>query len=279
MSTVRLNDLTGREWIRFTKSWFVANPPRRTARERAHPAKFPEDLCASFIRFFTQRGMWVLDPFAGTGSALVAAVREHRGAIGVEVQPSFARLAEERVRAAEAAGDPGHRMVVADARELEQIWRRERLPPVQFVLTSPPYWDMLGKSRGGSRSAHRARAAGGLPTTYSQDPRDLGNLHDYPAFLSATVEVLQGTAAALEPGRYMVVIAQNLRDVDGRFRTLAWDLARELDRPPFQFQGERIWCQDSKPLGIWGYPSTFVPNYHHHYCLIFRRMLRAGESG
>jgi hypothetical protein len=43
------------------------------------------------------------------------------------------------------------------------------------------------------------------------------------------------------------------------------------ETPGLSFQGERIWCQDSKKLGIWGYPTVFVPNYHHHYCLIFRR--------
>lgn len=266
----RLNDLSGTEWVRFTKSWFVANPPRRTPSERSHPAKFPEELCEGFVRFFTRSGMWVLDPFAGTGSTLVAAVRHHRYAIGLEINPTFAKMAAHRVRAADSEST-GARVILADARDLDAIWSRERFPTVQLVLTSPPYWDMLGKSRGGSRSAHRDRAAGGLATTYSNDPRDLGNLHDYGAFLSSTVDVLRSTGRVLEPGRYLVVVAQNLRDVDGRIRTLAWDLARELDRPPFEFQGERIWCQDSKPLGIWGFPSTFVPNYHHHYCLIFRR--------
>ncbi|MGA7861462.1 MAG: DNA methyltransferase [Thermoplasmata archaeon] len=266
----RLNDLSGTDWVRFTKSWFVANPPRRSASERSHPAKFPEELCEGFVRFFTRTGMWVLDPFAGTGSTLVAAVRHGRNALGLEINPTFAHLAAERVHATGSGGTQA-RVIVGDARDLAEIWDRERLPPVQLVLTSPPYWDMLGKSRGGSRSAHRDRAAGGLATTYSRDPGDLGNLHDYATFLSSTVEVLRSTGRVLEPGRYLVVVAQNLRDVDGNIRTLAWDLARELDRPPFQFQGERIWCQDSKPLGIWGFPSTFVPNYHHHYCLVFRR--------
>ncbi|MGC2289491.1 MAG: class I SAM-dependent methyltransferase [Thermoplasmata archaeon] len=274
----RLNDLSGRDWVRFTKSWFVANPPRRSAAERSHPAKFPEQLCESFVQFFTRAGMWVLDPFAGTGSTLVAAVRHRRNAIGIEINPVFAGLATERIREQGTAGTDA-RVVVGDARELAAIWGWERMPPVQLVLTSPPYWDMLGKSRGGSRSAHRARAAGGLATTYSGDPNDLGNLHDYATFLSRTVDVLRTTGQVLEPGRYLVVIAQNLRDVDGRIRTLAWDLARRLDRYPFQFQGERIWCQDSKPLGIWGFPSTFVPNYHHHYCLIFRRTVAPEKVG
>jgi DNA modification methylase len=266
----RLNDLSGREWVRSTKSWFVLNPPRRTASEQTHPAKFPEKLCEDFIRFFTRRGMWVLDPFAGTGSTLVAAVASGRNAVGVEINPRFARLATHRVQQRRTSMYQG-RVVIGDARELAAIWAREKLPHVQFVLTSPPYWDMLGKSRGGSRSAHRRRAGEGWATTYSQSPSDLGNVHDYSIFLRATVDVLVGAARVLDPGRYLVVVAQNLRDVDGRFRTLAWDLARELDRPPLQFQGERVWCQDSKPLGIWGFPSTFVPNYHHHYCLVFRR--------
>ena len=55
----------------------------------------------------------------------------------------------------------------------------------------------------------------------------------------------------------------------GEVLPLAWDLARRISRT-WLFQGERIWCQNSKPLGIWGYPRVFVPNYHHHYCLIFR---------
>jgi len=60
-------------------------------------------------------------------------------------------------------------------------------------------------------------------------------------------------------------------------RMLAWDLARRIERPGraatrWLFQGERIWCQNTKPLGIWGYPAVFVPNYHHHYCLIFRKV-------
>lgn len=265
----RLNDLSGTDWVRFTKSWFVTRPPRRSAKERLHPAKFPEELCESFVGFFTVPGEWVLDPFAGTGSTLVAAVRRGRRAIGLEVQADYARLANRRI--ARDSPERTNRVLVADARQLRRVWRTHRLPRVQFILTSPPYWDMLSKSRGGSRSAHRSRVAAGLPTTYSEDPRDLGNLHDYPTFLSETVGVLREAATVLEPGRYLAVVAQNLRDVGGRFRTLAWDLARELDGGSLEFQGERIWCQDAKPLGIWGFPSTFVPNYHHHYCLVFRR--------
>src|SRR3990172_7779476 len=67
-----LNELTGKEWIKFTKSWFVCNPAPRNEEEVQHPAKFPEEMVTDFIEFFTKRGQMVLDPFVGTGSTLVA---------------------------------------------------------------------------------------------------------------------------------------------------------------------------------------------------------------
>jgi hypothetical protein len=272
-----LNDLSGREWIRFTRSWFVARPPPRSAEERAHPAKFPETLAEEFIRFFTRRGEWVVDPFAGTGTSLVAARRLGRPSLGVELHPRFARLARQRVGADGASSEVPALLLCDDARSLARIWRAHGLPPAGLVLTSPPYWDMLRQGRGGVRSVHRRRAEVGLPTRYSSDRRDLGNLADYGTFLEELVPILRSAGSLLAPGKYLVVVLQNLRDPAGVYRPLAWEVARRLDRPPLEFQGERIWCQDSKPLGIWGYPVTFVPNIHHHYCLVFRR--RAAPAG
>ena len=71
----RLNDLTPRDWLLFQKSWFVHNPPPRQKNVLLHPAKFPETLCEQFIAFFTKPGQTVLDPMAGTGSALSSTTR------------------------------------------------------------------------------------------------------------------------------------------------------------------------------------------------------------
>jgi hypothetical protein len=271
-----LNDLTGTEWIRFTRSWFVHDPPRRSSEELRHPGKFPETLCEEFVRYFTKPGMWVLDPFSGSGSALVAAIRLSRPAVGIELNVDYARLARRRL-AALASSLPRssrvpHAVLTGDSRRLSAIWARRRWPRPGLVLTSPPYADMLSKSRGGVVSVHRRRRSRGLDTEYSRDARDLANLHNYDAFVAATSGVLRDAGRLLLPRRYLVAIVQNFRDAGGGVRRLAWDLARALDDgDPLRFQGERIWCQNAKPLGIWGYPTTFVPNYHHHYCLVFRR--------
>src|SRR3712207_519108 len=95
----RLNDLSPGGWIKFQKSWFIHNPPRRETGVYQHPAKFPESLAREFIEFFTKRGEWVLDPMVGTGSTQLAAAAAGRPSIGIELAEPFARLAREIGRA------------------------------------------------------------------------------------------------------------------------------------------------------------------------------------
>ena len=278
-----LNDLTGKEWIKFTRTWFVCDSPRywRNKDTELHPARFPEEMVAEFLRFFTKRGGAVFDPFLGSGATLVACAENERVGVGIELNPRYARTADRRT----ANLLFPQIVLAADARDIREaaFWQDSRahleesglqfrrgLPQFDFVITSPPYWRMLGTSRGGVFSKHKQRAANGLDTVYSRSRDDLGNIADYAEFVRALAKVFAGLRKCVKPGKYMVVVAQNLRDPDGEIRPFAWDLARRIGRT-WQFQGERVWCQNTKPLGIWGYPKVFVPNYHHHYCLIFRK--------
>lgn len=263
----QLNALTGRDWLRFTRSWFVHNPPRRTASQVVHPAKFPEGMVTEFIEFFTRPGDLVLDPFMGVGSTLLAAERLERRGVGLELNPDYHARANEHLGPAAAS----HLLLNADARQVGALWRERELPPADFVMTSPPYWNMLGKSRGNVFSAQKERRSRGLDVVYSEgDALDLGNLDDYDEFLAALADIFREVAGVLRPGRYLVIVIQNLRNPAGRMVPLAWDLARALEEF-LVFKGERIWCQENKRLGIWGYPSEFVLNVHHHYCLVFRK--------
>ncbi|MBN1460546.1 MAG: site-specific DNA-methyltransferase [Armatimonadetes bacterium] len=286
----KLNDLTGKEWIKFTRTWFVCDSPRywRNRDTELHPARYPEELVADFLKFFTKKGAAVLDPFAGSGATLVACAENDRVGVGVELSPRYARTAAGRVKGEEptqfvvggnaqeigsAAFWQGHR----EALEQAEIELARGLPQFDFAITSPPYWRMLRTSRGGVFSKHKQRAARGLDTAYSNSRADLGNVRDYAEFIEGLGRVFDQVRRCVKEGKYLVVVAQNLRDPDGRVRMLAWDLARRIERrgrgaTRWLFQGERIWCQNTKPLGIWGYPTIFVPNYHHHYCLVFRKV-------
>src|SRR5512144_116676 len=111
MPTNKLNELDSKTWLKFQKSWFIHNPPRRRKGVLAHPAKFPETMAQEFIEFFTKKGGTVLDPMAGTGSTLVAALRAGRQSYGIELNPKYAKIAEQVVAAERASlGKPARKL-------------------------------------------------------------------------------------------------------------------------------------------------------------------------
>ncbi|MGA9531239.1 MAG: DNA methyltransferase [Anaerolineales bacterium] len=263
----RLNDLDPKTWIKFQKSWFVHNPPPRRADVRQHPAKFPETLAEEFITFFTKEGQTVLDPMVGTGSTLVACMRNGRHAIGIELNPEYAATArsvvdDERAALASATDDLNIKVIEGDAAQLTEY----DLPTIDYVLTSPPYWDMLHAH--GAETQRRRRQNSDLDVVYSDDPRDLGNIDQYGAFLGQLVSIYRNLADVMRPRAYLTIIVKNIKK-GGRIYPLAWDLARELSTI-FTLKDERIWCQDNIRLAPYGMGNAWVSNTFHHYCLQFR---------
>jgi DNA modification methylase len=267
----RLNDLLPKEWLKFQKSWFIHNPPRRKKDVLRHPAKFPETLAQEFVEFFTQRGQVVLDPMLGTGSTLVAALRTGRHSYGIELNPAYAALArqvvdEERQSLGEPAAGLKAVVVQGSAVAAAELLSALAASPIDYVLTSPPYWDML-HARGAQTQSQR-RQADGLDVFYSDDAEDLGNITDYDLFLERLVGVYQGLQPVLKPGAYLTIIVKNIKK-GGKIYPLAWDLAGRL-RHVYTLKDERIWCQNDQRLAPYGLGNAWVSNTFHHYCLQFR---------
>jgi site-specific DNA-methyltransferase (adenine-specific) len=78
----------------------VWDMPTESARRVGHPAPFPVELPEQLIRLYTFENDLVLDPFMGSGSALVAAARLGRGYIGYDLDPEYVAIARRRVAAA-----------------------------------------------------------------------------------------------------------------------------------------------------------------------------------
>ena len=263
----RLNDLPSKEWLKFQKSWFIHNPPPRRKGVLRHPAKFPETLAQQFIEFFTHAGEIVLDPMVGTGSTLVACLRSGRHGIGIELSPGYAALAQAAVAEERHALGPAALPLVADVIQADAAHLADvQLPPIDYVLTSPPYWDML-HARGASTQKKR-RQTPEFDVTYSADPADLGNVHDYEEFLERLCAIYINLQPSIRPGAYLTVIVKNVKK-GGRIYPLAWDLAARLSQT-YTLKDERIWCQDDIRLAPYGLGSAWVSNTFHHYCLQFR---------
>ena len=71
------------------------------AENTAHPTQKPEKLMAKLILASSDPGAWVLDPFAGSGTAAVTAKKLGRHFVAVEREPQFCLWAEQRLERAE----------------------------------------------------------------------------------------------------------------------------------------------------------------------------------
>ncbi len=272
-SVNRLNVLSAQDWLKFTKTWFVHNPSPRKKNELLHPAKYPENLIAEFIRFFTKPGALVFDPFLGTGSTLIACHQTERNGVGIELQKKYVQIARERITALESqwkltaeGGKQICKQLVLQGNSIwiDKLWKEYSLPQVDLVITSPPYGPMLNKKG----LASQKREEEGLDVQYSTDPEDLGNASSYDEFVQRLMDIFVQIKPHIKPDGYLVVILQNYME-KGEYKTLAWDVGKELAKH-FQLRGEKIWCQDNKTLYPYGYKYSFVPNVHHHYCLILK---------
>ena len=267
----RLNDLDPKTWLKFQKSWFIHNPPPRRKDVIRHPAKFPESMAQEFIEFFTKRGQVVFDPMVGTGSTLVAALRAGRHSIGIELNETYAELAkqivaEEQESLADSANRLNCQVIQGNAANIPDLVSQYQLPKFDYVLTSPPYWDMLHAK--GAQTQNKRRTKPELDVLYSDDPEDLGNIHDYDEFLSQLVKIYIALKPYIRTRAYLTVIVKNIKK-GGKIYPLAWDLTRELERT-YTLKDERIWCQDDIRLAPYGLGNAWVSNTFHHYCLQFR---------
>lgn len=83
------------------KEWFQSIWSGLTgASTQHHPAPFPEEVAERLVRMFSFVGDTVLDPFLGTGTTTVAAAKWGRNSIGVEIDPHYFEMAEQRIHCA-----------------------------------------------------------------------------------------------------------------------------------------------------------------------------------
>lgn len=80
-----------------TSLWDIPNVKANHPEKTIHPCQFPIELVERCVLALTDEGDWVLDPFSGVGSALLAALRHKRRAFGCEKEEEYVHLAKKRI--------------------------------------------------------------------------------------------------------------------------------------------------------------------------------------
>jgi len=264
-----LNDLDGKEWLRHSISvWNIVKTPEE--RKLNHPAMFPLELCERLIKIFTKKGNIVLDPFFGSGSALIAAKKSQRKAIGFEINKEYIELFKDRIKQKDLFSFD------INSKQQEKYFRiyhknanliLEKLNEnsIDLCLTSPPYWDILRMKRSADYKEIRP---------YSDDQDDLGNIEDYNTFLLKLKEIFKQVYKILKANKFCIIILMDIRKKD-KLYTYHIDTINFMRDIGFELDDIIIWDRkmeynNLRPLG---YPYVFRVNRIHEYILLFQKRI------
>lgn len=251
--------VTKEEWREFTKTvWAIAN-----TTHPSHPAVFPVEIPHRLIKLFSFHGEVILDPFAGTGSTAVAALRLGRRAVCVDQNPEYVRVLKERCRleVENSPALPALRAESGDSADLQWIENDS----VGLIVTSPPYWDKA---------------------EYGGNGANIGRVSSYRQFLDSIRPIFEECWRVLMPGRKICIVTANVNQhTDHGLLTfpLASDFTLLLRELGFVMVNEIIWSKD-RTGGRWGsfghqrpifgsypYPPNFLFKNIHEYILIFSK--------
>jgi DNA modification methylase len=87
--------LLEKEWE--SSLWTIPNVKANHPEKTIHPCQFPIELVERCVLALTEEGDWVMDPFSGVGSALLAAMRHNRRGLGCEKEAKYVQVAKDRI--------------------------------------------------------------------------------------------------------------------------------------------------------------------------------------
>lgn len=96
ISKDRQNTISKEQFMEWTKSIWTMNA--ESARRIGHPAPFPEELPLRLIQLYSFKDDIILDPFMGSGTTAVSAIKSERNFVGYDINKEYNLLAENRLK-------------------------------------------------------------------------------------------------------------------------------------------------------------------------------------
>lgn len=90
---------SGEDFFKNNPVWDIPNVKANHPEKTAHPCQFPHELAERCVLAFSNMGDNVLDPFVGTGTSAIAAIKAGRNAIGIDKSAEYISIAKSRLDA------------------------------------------------------------------------------------------------------------------------------------------------------------------------------------
>jgi adenine-specific DNA-methyltransferase len=90
-------EIVAEEWDK--EIWYIPNVKAAHPEKTTHPSQFPVELVERFVLALTDKDDWVIDPYCGVGSSLIAGLKQDRRTLGCDKEAQYIKIAKERIQA------------------------------------------------------------------------------------------------------------------------------------------------------------------------------------
>ena len=276
------NGLCASEWASLSRSVWNDVSSARAKKHLNHGATYPEKLCDRIISMYSNQKDVILDPFMGTGTTIISALKNKREAIGIELTDRFYNISNASINEYMEAikfnlfnkDYPKSNLIQGDCCEvLKNIANNS----IQLTLTSPPYADLIHKVVKDRAKTHKnsyfVTQNNATTNIYSDDERDLGNM-SLEKYLGKVEEIMQELFRVTRPGGYNAWVVKDYRDTKNKipYIDLHSKIANAGQKAGFLYHDLIIWDQNQhRKLVLLGFPSVFYVNQNHSYIVIMRK--------
>ncbi|MBN1398335.1 MAG: DNA methyltransferase [Bacteroidetes bacterium] len=261
----KLNDINLNRWKEYNdivtdSLWEIDKRDRSGTHTAGYWGNFVPQIPNQLLRRYTKKNDWVLDAFLGSGTTLIECKKLGRNGIGVELQPSIARKAQQAIDKENSEIPMRCPVIVGDSKQLNlsQEIKKYGTSSVQFVLLHPPYWDII---------------------KFSNNDSDLSNSKTINDFLSDFGKVVDNCSKILDQGRYLAVVIGD-KYSDGNWIPLGFYTMQEVLNRNYSLKSIIVknFKQTKAKRGqerLWRYRALVGGFYvfKHEYIFLFKKIV------
>lgn len=179
--------------INIDSLWIIGPRAKGGKRDNIYHGNFAPQIPDHLIRRYTEEGDIVLEPFAGSGTTLYECERLKRNYIGFDINHDIIEHVKSKMTDCEDIQFDIHECDITLSEEadkkINESLKRMGKQRVDFVLSHPPYWDIL---------------------KFTDLPNDLSNISDLKEFLGKFIISMQNSIKYLSSGKHFAVVVGDL---------------------------------------------------------------------